>query len=181
MTHTKVISEKVTFKQENAFEIRQLEIEYPNKNRSTHFIAERIPVVTVFPLTDTYDIYLISQYRYLLRKTILEAVSGKMDRPESALKTAERELKEEAGIEAVQIEELANTQLAGSFFKGTVHIFLAKGLTLGEPEPEEGEQIELVKMPLSQAVEKVFSGEITTLSTIAGVLMLNQLRIEKKL
>lgn len=181
MTHLKVLSEKTTFKVENAFEVRKLSLELPSRKKLTHYIAQRVPVSVIFPLTNKYELYLISQYRYLLKKTIIEAVSGRIDDGESALFAAKRELMEEAGIEAGQIEQLTKIELAGSFFRGQVSLFLAQDLTLGEQELEETEHIEVIKMPLSQAVEKVMNGEIQAAATIIGILMLNQLRREKKL
>lgn len=181
MTHLKIISEKTTFKAENAFEVRKLALELPSKKKITHYVAERVPVSVVFPLTDKYELYLISQYRYLLKKTIIEAVSGRVDKGESALFAAKRELVEEAGIEAGQLEELTRVELAGSFFRGQVSLFLARDLVFGEQELEETEHIEVIKMPLDEAVKKVMSGEIQASATIIGILMLNQLRREKKL
>jgi ADP-ribose pyrophosphatase len=65
--------------------------------------------------------------------------------------------------------------------KATSYLFLARDLSLGEQELEEDEQIEVVKIPLEKAVEKVISGEITGSATMIGILMLDKLRREKKI
>lgn len=181
MTHNKILSEKTTFKEDQAFEVRKLELEFPNKKRASHYIAERVPVSTVFPLTDKYEIFLISQYRYLLKKTIIEAVSGRIDSGESAISAAKRELEEEAGIIAHSIEELTRIELASSFFRGKVTLFLAKNLEFTNQNLEESEQIEVIKIPLEDAVKKVMAGEIQAASSIIGILMIDRLRREKKL
>jgi hypothetical protein len=71
--------------------------------------------------------------------------------------------------------------MAGSVFKSKGHLFLAKGLEIGENKPEEDEEISIVKIPLSMAVEKVMVGEINHSATVIGILMLDRLRMEKKL
>lgn len=178
---TKILKEKLTFQAPKAFTVKKLSLELPNKKKITHYIAERVPAVIVFPLTPNYEVYLISQYRYLLKKTILEAVAGRVDDGENFISAAKRELKEEAGITASVWEELSRVELAASFFKATTRIFLATELEIGEQKLEEDEAIEVIKISLDEAVKKVMSGEIQTAASIIGILMLDQLRREKKL
>lgn len=178
---TKILSEKQTFKAKNAFEVKKVELEFLNGQKVTHYIAERVSTVSVFPLTDKYELFLISQYRYLLKKTIIEAVAGRVDAGENVLAAAKRELKEEAGIVASQWEELSRVELAASFFRARTRLFLAKDLQVEKQELEDGEEIEVIKLSLDEAVKKVMSGEIETASTIIGILMLDRLRREKKL
>jgi len=117
----------------------------------------------------------------MLDKVVLEAVSGYVDKKETTIAAAKRELKEESGMEAGQLEEIARIEMAGSVFKSKGHLFLAKGLEIGENKPEEDEEISIVKIPLSMAVEKVMVGEINHSATVIGILMLDRLRMEKKL
>lgn len=180
MNQWKVVSQKTALKTE-LFDVKKIKYKSAAGKIRVHYQAERAPVVSVFPLTDKYEIYLISQYREMLRKTVLEAVAGYVNQNETAIAAAKRELKEEAGIEALQLEEIARVQIAGSVFKGSVNLFLAKGLEIGDNNPEENEKIEVVKMPLKEAVQKVMSGEINHSSSMIGIMMLDKLRSEKKL
>ena len=117
----------------------------------------------------------------MLEKTVLEAISGYVDKKETTITAAKRELKEEAGITAHQLEEIARVEMAGSVFNSKGYLFLAKGLELGETDLDEDEEISIVKMPLGQAVEKVMIGEIAHASSMIGILMLDKLRAQKKL
>jgi 8-oxo-dGTP pyrophosphatase MutT (NUDIX family) len=117
----------------------------------------------------------------LYDKIIVEAVAGHIDPGESPLKAAKRELKEEAGIIAGQWEELLRVDDSASVIRSTMHIFLARDLEEGESNPEESEEIKLIKMPLSEAIEKVSKREITNGSTVIGLLYLDKLRKEKKI
>lgn len=180
MSQWKIISQKRVFKTK-LFDVKEVVFKNKKGEKKIHHIAQRDIVVTIFPLTDQYEIYLISQYRYMLDKTVLEAVSGYVDKKETTITAAKRELKEEAGITAHQLEEIARIEMAGSVFRSRGHLFLAKGLELGEANLDEDEEITIVKIPLDQAVEKVMIGEIAHASSVIGILMLDKLRKEKKL
>lgn len=180
MNEPKIISEKTVLETE-LFNVKKIKLLFPNGRKRLHYDAQRVPVISVFPLTEEYGIYLVYQYRYLLKKVMLEAVAGHVGKNETTLLAAKRELKEETGITANQWEELARIETGASVFRSRAHLFLAKGLEIGKPEPMEGEEIKLIKMPLKEAVEKVAIGEINHSSTMIGIFLLDKLRREKKL
>lgn len=171
----KIISQKSLFKN-NYIDLIENKIDFGNNIIKTHIDVYRKSAISVFPLTDSYEIYLIKQYRYLLEQEVIEAVAGIIDENETALETAKRELREEAGIIAGKVREIKNIFVAGSFVKITQHLILAQDLKLDEPEPEETEEIELIKMPLDEAVNKIFTREIITGSSILGILILDKMR-----
>jgi 8-oxo-dGTP pyrophosphatase MutT (NUDIX family) len=180
MNQWKIVSQKTILRAE-LFDVKEIVLKNNKGKKKIHHEAQRAPVVSIFPLTDSYEIYLISQYRRMLDKTTLEAVAGYVRRKETIIAAARRELKEETGIEALQLEAIARIQMAGSVFKSTANLFLAKSLEIGENDLDEDEQISVVKIPLSEAVEKVISGEINHASSVIGILMLDKMRREKKL
>jgi len=180
MSQWKIVAQK-SILSKKLFGVEQIDFENRAGKKKTHYIAERTPTVSVFPLTDSGEIYLISQYRYMLEKTVLEAVSGYIERKETPLAAAKRELKEETGISADQLEDFARIEMAGSVFRSKAYLFLAKGLEIGVNDLDEAEEISLIKMPLSEAVEKVMIGEINHSASMIGILMLDKLRKEKKL
>lgn len=176
----KIVAEKVVYKA-RFFEVKEQEVSLPGNKRRNYQIVERLPTVIVFPLSDTYILYLISQYRHIFRKRIIEAVSGHIDKGETSLAAAKRELQEEAGIVASQWEEIARIQKSASVIKETSHIFLARDLEQGKSKPEQGEDITLVKLSLNEAVAKVMNGKINNAASMIGILMLDKLTREKKL
>lgn len=173
----KILSKKPVFQAE-LFTVREIEIEANKKKLIQHEVI-RNPVVTIFALTDNNEIYLISQYRRLLEKTTLEAVAGFIDEGETPLIAAKRELKEEVGLTATDWRELAVVNTAGSVTKGEAHLFLARGLKIGNPEPEDDEDITPVLIPFEKAVEKAINGEINIATTIAGILLIDKLKLNK--
>lgn len=180
MSRWKIVSQKTILKAK-LFNVEQIDFETKTGQKKTHYQAQRVPVVSVFPLTDSYEIYLISEYRYMLKKTVIQALAGHVERKESVIVAAKRELKEEAGITAMQLEEIARIEMSGSVFRSKVHLFLAKGLEIGDNKLDEDEEISLIKMPLDEAVQKVMTGEINHSTSMIGILLLDKLRREKKL
>lgn len=180
MSRWKIVSQKSILRAK-LLNVKQIDFENKTGKRKTHYIAERSPIVSVFPLTDSYEIYLLSEYRYMLKKIIIEAVAGHVERKETTIAAAKRELKEEAGISAMQLEEIARIEMSGSVFRSRTHLFLAKGLEIGKNKLDEDEEISLIKMPLEVAVEKVMIGEINHSSSMIGILMLDKLRTQGKL
>lgn len=176
----KIGAEKVVYKAK-LFEVKEQEVLLPGNKKIIYSTVERRSTVNIFPLTETDDLYLISEYRQLFKKNILGAIAGHIDDNETSLAAGKRELKEEVGISAFHWEEIARVEKSASVIKETSHFFLARDLEHGNPEPEEGENITLVKLSLNEAVAKVMSGEIKTAATMIGILMLDKLRSEKKL
>jgi len=176
----KIVAEKVVYKA-RLFEVKEQEVLLPNNKKHIYATVERRPTVNIFPLTDTDDLYLISEYRQMFKKKILGAVAGHIDDNETSLAAAKRELKEEVGMSAYQWEEIARIEKSSSVIKETSYLFLARDLEQGVPNPEPGEDITLVKLSLNEAVAKVMSGEINNSATMIGILMLDKLRTERKL
>lgn len=180
MSQWKIVSQKPVFKAE-LFNVREVVFKDKKGKRKTHHIVERDTTIAVLPLTDQYEVYLISEYRYMLDRVILGAVAGFVKGRESAIAAAKRELQEETGIISHQLEEIARVEIAASVIKSRMHIFLAKGLEMGDNKLDEDEEIKVVKMPLELAVEKVMLGEINHAASMIGILMLDKLKRDKKL
>ncbi len=170
-----------TVLEEKFFRIIEVEVGEKEGKKIYHKVVEANPTVSIFPITNKYEIYLIDQYRYFYGKKVLGAISGNIDKGETALVAAKRELEEETGLAATQWELLSQIELSRSVVNRKAYLYLARDITLGKAHPEDDEDITLVKIPLSEAVEKVFSGEITHAASIIGILMLDKLRKEKRL
>jgi ADP-ribose pyrophosphatase len=116
--------------------------------------------VAVLPIDDVDNVYLTNQFRYAIGRNDLEVVAGSID-GEGALDAAKRELKEELGIEAEEWTDLGSIYSITSITQSTSRQFIARKLTFGEQETEGTEDIEPVKLKLSEACEMVHRGEIT--------------------
>ncbi len=112
------------------------------------------------------------QYRYAAKDYLWELPAGRVDPGENALAGAKRELLEETGYRAAKWKQALFFYPSPGFLDETMTVYLARGLTSGEAQPEEDESIECHLTPLSQALEMVRSGEICDGKTIASVLWL---------
>lgn len=163
------------------FKVFEDEIELPTGSKRVHRNAIRDEAVSVFPLDDDYNLYLIDQYRYLHEKRLIEAVAGMVEDNLSPLETAKKELKEEAGIIAEKWDELGSVIAAGSIITWEQPMFLARNLTMTIQELEESEDIKKVKMSLDEAVEMVMNGRIKTAASTIGIMLLDKMRQQGKI
>lgn len=117
------------------------------------------------------DILLIRQYRYAADGYLLEVPAGRPDRPgEDWEVCARRELQEETGLVAGVLRRLTTILTTPGFTDETIHLFVAHDLHEGESSHDPDEFIELVRIPLSRAVEMISTGEITDGKTICTLL-----------
>jgi ADP-ribose pyrophosphatase len=112
------------------------------------------------------------QYRYAAEDYLWELPAGRVDPGEKALAGAKRELLEETGYRAAKWKQALFFYPSPGFLDETMTVYLARGLTAGDAQPEEDESIECHLTPLSQALAMVRSGEIRDGKTIASVLWL---------
>lgn len=180
MSNWKIASCKKLYKAKY-FDIEQKKLILPSGEEHVYESVIRKPCVAIAPLIDSNYIYMIKQYRYLFDDYILEFPSGHIEENEAPLTTAKKELKEEAGLNARYWKEIGRLEGSASVIRSTLYLFLAKDLKEGKSNPEPGEDIGLVKIPLKKAVEKVIKGEIRTLSTMYAILLLEKLIKQKKL
>lgn len=122
------------------------------------------------PLGDEPQILMIRQYRYAAGGYIYEIPAGRLDGDETPLECAARELKEETGCTADHIEPMTSMLTTPGFTDEVIHLFMATGLTHGEPNREADEFVELIVMRLSEALEKISTGEIVDGKTALALL-----------
>jgi len=106
------------------------------------------------------QILLIKQYRYAAEDFLYEVPAGRLDPHESPLDCARRELLEETGCTAAQIEPLYTFYTTPGFIDERIHGFMATGLTRGESSREADEFMTLETVTLSHALELIQKGEI---------------------
>ncbi len=116
--------------------------------------------VGVVPLTDTGEVILVRQFRYPHHCATLEIPAGKLEAEESTLTCGTRELLEEAGATADSMESLGCLLATPAYDTEVIHLYLARGLHFTRQKLDEDEFLDVVRMPLRQAVELVLRDEI---------------------
>ena len=133
--------------------------------------------IGVIPLTEDGYTWLVGQYRYTLNQYSWEICEGGcLIGEESKEEAAQRELLEETGIVAGQLEPLLTLHTSNSVTNEVAFIYLATNLSFTEAEPEETEELALKKVHLSEAIQMIQAGIITDALSVAGLLMLQSVR-----
>ncbi len=115
-------------------------------------------------------ILLIRQYRYATGGELWEIPAGTLDPGEDPEVCARRELLEETGVTAARLQRLTSIWTTPGFTNEVIHLYLATGLTMGEPSRERDEFIEVVPQPLSRVLALIRDGEIRDAKTVAAIL-----------
>lgn len=117
-------------------------------------------------------ILLIRQYRYATEGVIYEIPAGRLDKGEAPETCAVRELREETGYSAANVEYLTTFYTTPGFTDEKIHIFAADAVDPGTSSLEADEIVELAPVPFSQALEMIRRGEIVDGKTIIGLLFI---------
>lgn len=137
--------------------------------------------VGVIPLDEDLNTWIVGQYRYPLQTYSWEMPEGGGKRDVPALDSAKRELREEAGIEAEHWTEILQMDLSNSASDEQAVIFLARGLTFHDPEPDHDEELQQRKLPFSELYRMVLRGEVRDSLTVAAVLRVQLMLLEGRL
>jgi 8-oxo-dGTP pyrophosphatase MutT (NUDIX family) len=131
--------------------------------------------VAVLPLDEEQHTWLVGQWRFPLGEYCWELPMGGAPRSESLEAAAHRELKEETGLTATRLTPLLKMHTSNSVTDEEGYVFLAEGLTPGEPEFDATEQLAIHRLPFTEALALVMDGRITDGITVAGILKLARL------
>ena len=122
------------------------------------------------PHGDDPIVLLIQQYRYATDGTLIEIPAGRLNPGEDPRACAQRELLEEVGVKAGRVERLTTIWTTPGFTDERIHLFWAADLTADKHAREPDEFIEVVRKPLSEALELIRSGVISDAKTALALL-----------
>lgn len=133
--------------------------------------VKHIGAVCVLALTDENEVIMERQFRYPFDRVLIEIPAGKLDRADEDLREAAlRELREETGITPTEITFIGDFLGSPAILGERIAMFFARGLSYGEQKLDDDEFLDVFRMPLNEAVEKVISGEIADGKTQVAVL-----------
>jgi ADP-ribose pyrophosphatase len=125
----------------------------------------------ILPVFSDGTVALVRQYRHPAVKYLLEIPAGTLEHGETPEEGAARELEEELGCVAGRMEKLSEFFVSPGFLEEKMWLYLATELTQTKQRLEEDELIELVRVPMRQALEMISDGEIQDAKTIIGLLL----------
>jgi len=170
----RLLSSRVTYRGP-AFWVSYDEVLEPTGVRARRDIVHHTGSVVVLAVDESRRdprVLLERQYRHAAQQFLWELPAGRIDKGESELPAARRELLEETGYTASRWRRILKFYASPGFVAETMSLFLAQGLRSGTAQPEEDEVIQKRMLPLSQAVGMVMRGSIRDAKTISGILWL---------
>jgi ADP-ribose diphosphatase len=147
------------------------EVALPGGATIEYGVLEGGGFASVVPITQEARVVLVRQWRQPLDAFTLELPSGGVDPDEDPYGAAERELFEETGFRAVGLEHLISVHTSTGRTNEVCHLFRCRAVRdPGGPRPEPTEFIQVVELPLEEALQRVSSGGITDAATVLGLL-----------
>lgn len=121
------------------------------------------------PIKDNGHVVLIRQFRYAAGGFIYEIPAGRLHKGEDPALCAERELEEETGYKAGRLERLITIFTTPGFTDERIHIFIARDLVKTRQRLEPDEVLQIVEMPMEEAIKGIGKGMIVDAKSIAGL------------
>lgn len=125
----------------------------------------------IVPIFDDGTVALVRQYRHPAVRYLLEIPAGTLERGERPEEGAARELEEELGHVAGQLEKLSEFFVSPGFCEEKMWVYLATKLTATKQRLEDDELLEIVHLSMRQALEMITDGEIQDAKTIIGLIL----------
>ena len=141
--------------------LREDSVVLPRGTEATYEYVEIKNGSSTLAVEENNDVWLVREWKYAIDRPSLEVVSGGIEPGEAPLDAARRELREEAGLHAEEWTPLGHVDPFTTMLSCPNHLFLARGLTHIGRAPDEAEVIEILRVPLAEAVRLVMTGGIT--------------------
>ena len=127
------------------------------------------------------DVILERQYRHAAGQFLIELPAGSRNAGEAPLAAAKREMIEETGFRAKRWTMLLRYFASPGFLGEWMQIYLARDIRAGEAKLEPDENLEVFRMPLSEAMRMIAEGKIHDGKTLIGLSLYDAARREGRL
>ncbi len=141
--------------------VREDRVRRPSGSEATFSYVALRSGSTVLALTEDREVYLVSEYKYAIGRDSIELISGAIEPGEVPLAAAQRELQEEVGLAAGAWTDLGALDPFTAVVNSPNYLFLARDLQAVPRNPDDGEVLDILRVPLDDAVAMVMRGEIT--------------------
>ena len=152
--------------------VRQDTVELPNGKIVEDFLVyEQGDVVMIIPVTENGEFVFVKQYKHAADEIVIEFPAGYINKDETEIEAAKRELKEETGYSNDDVSLFTTLIKSPSKVVSTDYIFLAlnsKQIFDQKENQDENENIEILILSFEKAHEMIKNGEIKISSTVAA-------------
>ena len=147
-------------------------VRLPDGTTATREYVIHPGAVVVIPLLNNGDVVLERQYRYPVAHVMTEFPAGKLDAGEDPLLCGQRELQEETGYVASEWAYAGLMHLAVAYSTEIIHVYFARGLSLGERKLDEGEFVDVFAASPATLLGWCRDGTVTDAKTLTCALWL---------
>lgn len=165
----KLISSELIYHGE-VFSVRRDILRTPADQRINLDIVEHDDAVTILPLDEQGRVWFVRQYRHAAERDLLELPAGKLEPMEPPEECARREIREEIGMAAEQLEKLGSFYLAPGYSTEFMHVYLATGLYPDPLPGDEDEFLSVTAFPVEKVFELAASGQLIDAKSLAALL-----------
>ncbi|WP_409069867.1 NUDIX hydrolase [Clostridium sp. FAM 1755] len=171
--YEKTLDEQEIYKGKIINVVKQ-KVKLPNGKESFREIVKHPGAVAILAYKDNNTVLLLNQFRKAIDKHILEIPAGKIENGEDIKDSAIRELEEETGYKAGNMEYLGKIVTSPGFTNEYIYIYRGTNLYKGrEGIQDEDEFIDLLEVNIEKLKEYIKSGEVIDGKTISAVMMDN--------
>jgi ADP-ribose pyrophosphatase len=160
-----------TLLQGRAFKIRRDLLKAPDGRETKFDIIEHGGSVIIIPVDAEGNIHFVRQYRHATGSDLLELPAGTRDGNEPFEECAAREIREETGMEAGNLQKIGEFYLAPGYSTEFMGVFIATDLKHNPLEADDDEFLEVEKIPVREAVHRAERGEIPDAKSLAALLL----------
>jgi ADP-ribose pyrophosphatase len=151
--------------------------EMPNGKTTIYGVIECNECVGVLPFLDNDHVVMVRQYRYVFGEDHRwEMPTGGVKPGEAIEAAARRELREEVGYDAAELQHVSTYFTSKSIMRETGHLYIGRGLTQVEAIPDETEFLEVTVFPFQEVLQMVLKSEIRDSMSVITILHAARLR-----
>ena len=176
----RVIASKLAFKGK-VFSVYSDKVEEPGGHINTRDVIRHNGSIVILAVDESKDrrdpeVIMERQYRHAAGQLLLELPAGRIEPGEAPLAAAKREMIEETGYRAKRWTHLTKYFASPGFLGESMNIYLARDITEGKAQPEADEQIEVIRIKLSELLKMIAADKIHDGKTLIGVLFYDAAR-----
>lgn len=141
------------------FDLVSARLQLSSGRRQELLIVEHPGAVAIVAWLEDGRVLLVRQYRHAARRHLIEVPAGRIEPGETPLAAARRELEEETGMRAREWRELTTFLPAPGFCSERITLFEARELEPGLADPDEDEELELLRLLPSEVLQRTPDGK----------------------
>jgi len=146
------------------------EVRLPDDTFAKRELIRHTGAAAVLPIDANGEVVMVRQFRLGPDRITLEIPAGGLDADEAPEVCAQRELQEETGFQAAELIPLGAFYPVPAYSSEVIHLYVGTGLTPAPLAPDDDEFLEVVRIPLREAVEMAERGDLIDSKTIIALL-----------